>query len=97
MVFMTLAIISFLCSLAGLYRLLVGPSMTDRIIGLDLIFAIGVLFCLLSAWINQNSLYLDVAIGLALTGFIATLAWSKLIQQHKQQPNLETESEKEGL
>ena len=84
MMFTTLAIISFLCSLAGLYRLLVGPTMTDRVIGLDLLFAIGVLFCLLSAWMNQNSLYLDVAIGLALTGFIATLAWSKLIQQPQQ-------------
>lgn len=80
MVFFSIGLIAFLSSLAGVYRLLVGPSVTDRIIGLDLLFAIAVLFCLLSAWANQNSLYLDVAIGIALTGFIATLSWAKLLQ-----------------
>ena len=81
-----IALLALLCGLAGLYRLLVGPTMTDRVIGLDFIFAVGVVFCLLSAWINQTTLYLDVALGLALTGFIATLAWSRLIHQSQENP-----------
>lgn len=76
-------VILFLCALAGFYRLIVGPSITDRVIGLDFLFAIAIAiaFCLLSAWIHQNSLYLDVALGLAVTGFVATVSWTRLIGQ----------------
>lgn len=88
MLFASLAILTGLCSIAGLYRLLVGPSLTDRVIGMDYLFAIAIVFCLLSAWINQNSLYLDVAIGVALTGFVATLSWTRLIRQRNAQERL---------
>ena len=84
MLFTSITVITLISSLAGIYRLFIGPTVTDRIIGLDLLFAIAVLFCLLSAWVNQNSLYLDVAIGIALTGFIATLSWAKLLQTSQQ-------------
>ena len=70
----------FICALAGFYRLIVGPTITDRVIGLDFLFAIAIAFCLMSAWMNQNSLYLDVALGLAVTGFVATVSWTRLIR-----------------
>ena len=54
--------------------------MTDRVIGLDLLFAVAITFCLMASWISARTVYLDVAIGLALTGFVATLAWARLIQ-----------------
>jgi multicomponent Na+:H+ antiporter subunit F len=69
-----------LAALPGVYRLLRGPGMTDRVIGLDLLFAVAVVFCLLAAWTSARTVFLDVAIGLALTGFVATLAWARLIQ-----------------
>lgn len=79
--------ICFVClaSLAGIYRLLTGPTITDRVIGLDLLFAIAIIFCLLAAWVSARTVYLDVAIGLALTGFISTLAWSRLGQLQNDQ------------
>ncbi|TNF54738.1 MAG: cation:proton antiporter, partial [Gammaproteobacteria bacterium] len=64
----------------GFYRLLVGPSRTDRVIGLDILFAVAIVFSLLAAWASGRTVYLDVAIGLALVGFVATLAWARLIQ-----------------
>ena len=67
--------------MSGFYRLVSGPTLTDRVIGLDLLFAIAIIFCLIAAWISERTVYVDVAIGLALTGFVATLAWSHLIQQ----------------
>ena len=70
-----------LCALAGFYRLVFGPSVTDRVIGLDLLFAIAIIYCLLAAWLSERTVYLDVAIGVALTAFVATLAWSNLIRQ----------------
>lgn len=85
MFMISIAIIALIASLAGLYRLFTGPTITDRIIGLDFLFAMAVLFCLISAWVNQNSFYIDVAIGIALTGFIATLSWAKLIRTQARQ------------
>lgn len=63
----------------GVYRLLVGPSRTDRVIGLDLLFAVAIVFSLLAAWASSRTVYLDVAIGLAVVGFIATLSWARLV------------------
>ena len=77
---MLLAILAGISALAGFYRLLAGPTLTDRVIGLDLLFTVAILFCLIAAWESARTVYLDVAIGLALTGFITTLSWSRLIQ-----------------
>jgi len=70
----------FIAVLAGIYRLFKGPTVTDRVIALDLLFAVAIIFCLLAAWASARMVYLDVAIGLSLTGFISTLAWSRLVQ-----------------
>jgi multicomponent Na+:H+ antiporter subunit F len=77
---MIIAVLLGISSLAGIYRLVIGPSLTDRVIGLDLLFAIAIAYCLIAAWISERTVYLDVAIGIALTGFVATLAWSHFIQ-----------------
>ena len=77
---MIIAGLTTIAALAGFYRLLMGPTITDRVIGLDLLFAVAVVFCLIAAWASARTVFLDVAIGLALTGFVATLAWSRLIQ-----------------
>lgn len=72
-----------LVALVGFFRLLVGPSRTDRVIGLDLLFAVAIVSCLVAAWASRSTVYLDVAIGLALTGFVATLAWARLIERSR--------------
>lgn len=77
---MLFVIFAGISALAGFYRLLIGPTITDRVIGLDLLFAVAIILCLIAAWVSMRTVYLDVAIGLALTGFVATLAWSRLIQ-----------------
>lgn len=70
-----------LAALLGFYRLLKGPTRTDRVVALDLLFSIAVVFSLLAAMASGRSVYLDVAIGLVLTGFVTTLAWARLIQE----------------
>jgi multicomponent Na+:H+ antiporter subunit F len=67
-------------ALMGFYRLLAGPSRTDRVVGLEILFSVAVVFSLIAAWVSERTVYLDVAIGLALVGFVATLAWARLIQ-----------------
>lgn len=71
-----------IASLPGVHRLLIGPTMTDRVIGLDMLFAVAIVFCMLAAWASGRTVFLDVAIGIALSGFIATIAWARLIEVH---------------
>ena len=81
----TFMIAAGLAAAAGFYRLVNGPTRTDRVIGLDLLFAVAIMFCLIAAWISQSTVYLDVAIGLGLTGIVATLSWARLIQAQADQ------------
>jgi multicomponent Na+:H+ antiporter subunit F len=89
---MVFAVLAGLAAIPGLYRLLAGPSMTDRVLGLDLLFAVAILFCLIAAWASARSEFVDVAIGLSLTGFVATLSWARLIQQTPPKPTTEEPS-----
>jgi multicomponent Na+:H+ antiporter subunit F len=83
---MLIAIAVGITAIAGIYRLLIGPALTDRVIGLDLLFAIAIIYCLIAGWASGRTVYVDVAIGLAITGFIATLSWSRLIQIQGEKP-----------
>lgn len=67
-------------ALIGVYRLLAGPTDTDRVVGLDILFSVAIVLSLIASWMSGRTVYLDVAIGLALVGFVATLAWARLIQ-----------------
>ena len=86
---MIFVIANGLAALAGFYRLLVGPTTTDRVIGLDLLFAVAVIFCLLAAWSSERTVYLDVAIGLAVSGFMGTLSWARMIHLQADQDSKE--------
>ena len=74
-------ILVVLAALVGFYRLLIGPTRADRVIALDLLFAIGVVLCICAAIASGSSAFLDVAIGLSLVGFVATIAWARLIDR----------------
>jgi len=62
-------------------RFVRGPSDTDRIIALDILFAAAIALCAAAALHTQRMLFLDIAIGVALVGFVATLAWARLIER----------------
>lgn len=70
-----------IAAMAGFYRLLRGPTGADRVIALDLLFAIAVVLCICAALASGSTGFLDVAIGLALVGFVATIAWARLIER----------------
>jgi multicomponent Na+:H+ antiporter subunit F len=77
---MVFALAGGVSALMGVYRLLAGPTDTDRVVGLDILFSVAIVLSLIASWVSGRTVYLDVAIGLALVGFVATLAWSRLIQ-----------------
>ena len=68
--------LAVLAALFGFYRLLAGPTRADRVVAMDLLFAIAVVLCICAAMVSGSSAFLDVAIGLTLVGFVATIVAS---------------------
>jgi multicomponent Na+:H+ antiporter subunit F len=68
------------CVALGVLRFVRGPSDADRIIALDILFAAAIALCAAAALYTQRVLFLDIAIGVALVGFVATLAWARLVE-----------------
>ncbi len=60
-------------------RVIKGPTDVERIVALDLLFAAAIALCLASALLTNDTVFLDVALGLALVGFISTMGWARLV------------------
>jgi multicomponent Na+:H+ antiporter subunit F len=67
-------------ALLAVYRVLAGPSDSDRVVALDVLFAAAVILAIAAAVLTGRTAFLDVAIGLALVGFVGTLAWARVIE-----------------
>lgn len=61
------------------YRLLRGPTFADRVVALDMLALLGIAFIGVIAVETEEYAYLDVAIALALVGFLATVAFARHI------------------
>lgn len=74
------------------YRLLRGPTPADRVVALDMLALLGIGFIGLFSISTGEYAFLDVAIALALVGFLATVAFARYVYQralnehHKQPP-----------
>ena len=70
-------------ALAGLgfgYRLLVGPSLTDRVVGLDGLLIVGVSALTLRAMQTGEGAFLPVAVVVTLVGFVSTAVVARFIE-----------------
>jgi multicomponent Na+:H+ antiporter subunit F len=61
------------------FRLARGPSLPDRAVALDLISTIVIGLIGVYAVITDESLFLDLAVVLALIAFLATVAFARFI------------------
>jgi multicomponent Na+:H+ antiporter subunit F len=64
-------------------RLLLGPTQADRVIALDLVLAANIALAVAAAVSTERPLFMDVAIGLAMVGFVGTVAWARIIERVK--------------
>ncbi len=65
--------------LLTVYRAVVGPTLPDRIIALDMLVGIVIGFIAVIALRTGYTLYIDIAIALGLVGFLATVAFARFI------------------
>jgi multicomponent Na+:H+ antiporter subunit F len=62
-------------------RLVLGPTMPDRVVALDKMTVSIVAFCGLAAIWSGDAAFLDVALVLALVGFLATVALARFAER----------------
>jgi multicomponent Na+:H+ antiporter subunit F len=62
-------------------RLVAGPTMADRIVALDLVTVQSVAFMGLLCLGTGEAAFLDVAIAIALVGFLGTVAFARYVER----------------
>jgi multicomponent Na+:H+ antiporter subunit F len=72
-------IILGLALLLSIVRIIIGPTLSDRVLALDLMTIVAMGFIGAVAIRTGLMLYLDIAIALALLGFLATVALARYI------------------
>ncbi|MGM0479713.1 MAG: cation:proton antiporter [Bacteroidota bacterium] len=64
-------------------RFLMGPTLSDRVVALDLLITIGIATIAVYAMISDQSAFLDIAMIFALIAFLGTVAFSYYLEKRK--------------
>ncbi|MEL7465469.1 MAG: cation:proton antiporter [Pseudomonadota bacterium] len=70
-------------------RLVKGPSLPDRVVALDMMTIAIVAFCGLASIRYDTAAFLDVALVLALVGFLATVALARFAERNTARTEVE--------
>jgi len=70
-----------LAFLLTVLRIVLGPTLPDRVLGLDMLVSVGIGYIAVVAISTGQFLYLDIAISLGLVGFLATVAFARFVLQ----------------
>ena len=62
-------------------RVVIGPTLPDRVLALDMLVAVAIGFIAVLGIKTGHTLYADIAIALGLVGFLATIAFARFILQ----------------
>lgn len=79
----SLALLSLALLLTAI-RIVRGPSLPDRVLGLDLLTSLAAGFIAVIGINSGFTLYVDIAIALGLVGFLATVALARFINAQAQ-------------
>lgn len=64
-------------------RFIIGPSIVDRIIAVDLLVTIGIGIIAVYSILTDQSTFLDIALILGLIAFLGTVAYSTYLEKRK--------------
>jgi multicomponent Na+:H+ antiporter subunit F len=94
--FLQLAVVLAFALLLGgmgfaLWRLVIGPTLPDRVVALDMMTILMVAFTALYAIASGEDAFLDIAIALALVAFLATVALARYAERRMRQESARAE------
>lgn len=78
-IFMVAVVLIGVFALLALIRLILGPSVPDRVVAMDAINTLTVAVMILLGVVFQQLIFIDVAIVYALLSFVSTLFVAKYI------------------
>ena len=89
--FLTISLVILLAVLLSLYRVIRGPAIIDRIIGVNVIGTKTIAVILLTGYLFERvEFFIDIAVVYALINFIGAIALSKYFERkgwhHKEAP-----------
>ena len=64
-------------------RFLKGPNIADRVVSLDLLVTIGIGAIAIYSMLSDQGTFLDIAMVVALIGFLSTVAFSYYLEKRK--------------
>jgi multicomponent Na+:H+ antiporter subunit F len=67
--------------IAALYRAFKGPSTLDRVVAMNMISAMVIVYILIFSYLTEAYFYLDVVLVFNLAAFIATLCVLKYLRE----------------
>lgn len=70
-----------LALLLSFFRLVRGPTLPDRVVALELLASLTVGFIAISVVASGRSAFVDVAMVLALTAFLAALGFARYLEK----------------
>ena len=79
---LNIALVIIMISISlGVYRLVKGPTVVDRVIALDLLTLIAIALIALIAHITSRFIYVDVALVYGLLSFLSVLAVARYLER----------------
>ncbi|MGB2994123.1 MAG: Na(+)/H(+) antiporter subunit F1 [Paenisporosarcina sp.] len=79
--FWVMVILVSLSMAAFIYRLIIGPSVPDRVVALDSLGVALIAMIGLISILSDTSFFLDIILLLAILAFIGTVAFSKFLEK----------------
>jgi multicomponent Na+:H+ antiporter subunit F len=80
--------------LACFVRVARGPSLADRVLAVDLMTVVGAGLMAIAAISFDDSVFLDVALILIVTGFVGTAAFAQIIERkYRREPDAQAPAE----
>ncbi len=79
--FVTIALI--IASFISTVRIVIGPSLWDRLLGSSLLCSKIIVIIILYSFIHGQSFYLDIALVIAILGFVGTTSVSRFLRKNK--------------
>ena len=83
--------ILFVSSCFGVYRIVLGPSILDRILALDFLSILCLAATAIISMYTKSSLALDVGLLIALTGFLSALFFCRFLRDKQPTESEETD------
>ncbi|NPA48215.1 MAG: cation:proton antiporter [Thermococci archaeon] len=74
------ALLTAIAGLITMLRMLIGPTVPDRVVGLDTLNTIVVALMILLGAAYDRTIYIDIAIVYAILSYIGTLIIAKYLQ-----------------